>query len=170
MDVVTMEQRRAKFAYDKVLEVKRSDQKTQEKYNSYVKSAPVLILTNGLGQALAFYQSKIKTGAEIAGPAGVVESTDGTRRVPFTKLSEEIGKKMTVEKKFSADRLAYAYLYKHISEWLAQTVTNGQDPLMYYTESNSLEAIRMTEEAIAFLNWLRRFAEAMLKEDETSGG
>ena len=67
MDVVTMEQRRAKFAYDRVLEVKEDDKKTQEKYNSYVKNAPVLILTNGLGQALAFYLSKLEKLSEGTG-------------------------------------------------------------------------------------------------------
>jgi len=150
MDVVTMEQRRAKFAYERVREVKGSDKETLEKYNSYVKSAPVLILTNGLGQTLAFYLSKLEK---------LSESTEGTNH-----------KRITPEDEPSGEKRAYAYLYKHISEWLAQTVTNGQDPLVYYTRSNNLETIRMTEEAIAFLNWLKRFAEAMLKKEKTEGG
>jgi len=177
MDVVTMEQRRAKFAYDKVLEVATLSIRDSNdiergpdvgsKYRSYVKSAPVLILTNGLGGALAFYQSKIKAGAEITGSESEEESEPG--RVPFTRLPEKIRENMETEGEFSVDRLAYAYLYKHIAEWLAQTVTNSQDPLQYYITSNSLEAIRMTEEAIAFLNWLKRFAEAMLKKEEEGG-
>jgi len=150
MDVVTMEQRRAKFAYDKVLEVKRSDPKTQEKYNSYVKNAPVLILTNGLGQTLAFYLSKLE------------KLSENTEDIHYEEINPD--------REPSGDKRAYAYLYKHISEWLAQTVTDGQDPLMYYTRSSSLEAIRMTEEAIAMLNWLRRFAEAMLKKEQEGGG
>ncbi|AIU70778.1 hypothetical protein TEU_10780 [Thermococcus eurythermalis] len=177
MDVVTMEQRRARFAYERVLEVATlsiKDSKGNEKgpevgskYRSYVKSAPVLILTNGLGQALAFYQSKIKAEAEITGP-GEEEPANG--RVPFTRLPDEIKKKMEASGEFSADRLAYSYLYKHIAEWLSEMgLTDGNDPLKTYAEKNALEAILLTEETIALLNWLRRFADAMLKEDETSG-
>ncbi|QDA32466.1 type III-B CRISPR module-associated protein Cmr5 [Thermococcus indicus] len=183
MDIKTLDQERAEFAYRSVLEVanlsvkdsKGNDRGSEvgSKYRSYVKSAPVLILTNGLGQALAFYRSKIKPEANIVGPN---ENTDNQNNsVLYTKLPEWIIKMMTETKtdktpKFSADRLAYAYLYKHIAEWLGERgLTDGKDPLKAYTEKNALNAVLLTEETIAFLNWLRRFADAMLEEDKESG-
>jgi len=56
----TLEQERAKFAYEKVMSVKGKS--FEEEYARYVKSAPALILTNGLGNTLAFFRSKKKDG------------------------------------------------------------------------------------------------------------
>lgn len=57
----TIEQERAKYAWECVMEIKNEkDGDLEEKYNSYANSSPVLILTNGLGNVLAFYKSKIK--------------------------------------------------------------------------------------------------------------
>ncbi len=156
MDLRSLEQMRAEFAYKKVLEVSREDKKTQGRYRSYVKKAPLLILTNGLGQALAFYLSKL----------------DNKVKVDYESINPGDFDK--------GDDRAYAYLYKHIAEWLAEgnrekkegrteynwSLTNGKDPLRYYMEATGTEAMVLTDEAIAFLNWLKRFAEAMLEKDE----
>ena len=142
MDFRSLEQERAKFAYEKVGEVRKEDGDTQGRYVSYVKSAPVLILTNGLGQALAFYLSKLDR------PIDVDYKTIDPKEFP------------------EGDKMAYAYLYRHISEWLARRVTEGQDPLKYYMEHDGMSAIRLTDETIALLNWLKRFADAMLKKEK----
>ena len=47
---VMLEQKRAKYALDKVLKEK----KDKEKYGTFIRRLPPMILTNGLGQALAF--------------------------------------------------------------------------------------------------------------------
>jgi len=52
----TKEIDRAKRAYNCVIAVK--DTQFEDKYSSYVKSAPTMILSNGLGQSLAFWKSK----------------------------------------------------------------------------------------------------------------
>ena len=151
MDLRSLEQRRAKFAYEKIQEVKKESSDVQKKYSSYVKSAPVLILTNGLGQALAFYLSKLEALPDV----------------DYNSISPQNFKK--------AEEKAYAYLYKHIAEWLAggdkekkegRSLTNGKDPLRYYMEATGMEAMVLTDEAIAFLNWLKRFADAMLEKEE----
>ncbi len=68
----TLEQGRAKFAYDRVKDVADLDhnqaglstkeankiKSLKEKYKSGAKKLPVLIKTNGLGQALAFVQNR----------------------------------------------------------------------------------------------------------------
>lgn len=144
MDLRSLEQERAEFAYKKVLEVKRESQDVQGKYSSYVRSAPVLILTNGLGQALAFYLSKLEALPDVN----------------YKSISPQSFNK--------AERKAYAYLYKHIAEWLAEgrKSTSGKDPLRYYMETTGTEAMVLTDETIALLNWLKRFAEAMLEKEE----
>jgi len=53
----TMEQERAKFAYDKVIEVQKSKNQV---YLSLVRGFASMVLLNGLGQALAFLKAKGK--------------------------------------------------------------------------------------------------------------
>lgn len=51
----TLEMERAADALEKVQQIKeRSDAKAQERYVRYVERLPAMILTNGLGQAMAF--------------------------------------------------------------------------------------------------------------------
>ena len=55
----SLEQSRAKFAWECVQEIKKlNDEKIEKNYNSYVKRSLALIQTNGLGNTLAFYRSK----------------------------------------------------------------------------------------------------------------
>lgn len=143
MDLRSIEQERAKCAYEKVKEVKGEDRKTQGRYRSYVESAPVMILTNGIGQTLAFYLSKL----------------DKNESVDYHSLEPQ--------KEPEGDKRAYAYLYKHLGEWLGRKVTNGEDPLRFYMNASGTQAIVLTDEAMAFLNWLKRFADAMLAEDKS---
>ena len=59
-----IEQGRAAFAYDCVKEIaQNTDEDLKKKYKSGAKKLPVLIKTNGLGQALAFI-NKRDTGNE----------------------------------------------------------------------------------------------------------
>lgn len=54
----SLEQDRAKKAWEFISEIKKEDKKLQKEYKSYVKKAPSLILSNGLGNTLAFWRSK----------------------------------------------------------------------------------------------------------------
>lgn len=54
----SLEQKRARYAWDCINEVKELKEAVEKKYSSYVKRAPALIQTNGLGNTLAFYRSK----------------------------------------------------------------------------------------------------------------
>jgi CRISPR-associated protein Cmr5 len=55
-----LEQGRANFSYEKVLEAKMNLGEKATDYKSYVKKAPMLIKTNGLGATLAFMKAKGK--------------------------------------------------------------------------------------------------------------
>ncbi|HIH73374.1 MAG: CRISPR-associated protein, Cmr5 family [Thermococcales archaeon 44_46] len=160
MALRSLEQKRAKFAYEAVTKVKEisnsRDKNIQKKYASYVKSAPALILTNGLPSTLAFYLSKIKEG-----------------ETEYTKIKEELEKFEKGEKAFEnkAERIAYAYLFYQISEWLAKRspnrITEGMDPLQYMLKESEVQTmIHLTRETIKLLSWMRRFADAMLEKEE----
>lgn len=54
----SLEQERAKFAWERIAEVKQLDGGKQKDYRSYVRRLPSIILMSGLSNALAFYKSK----------------------------------------------------------------------------------------------------------------
>lgn len=57
----TTQQKRATDAYNKVEQIKAlRDDKVRKEYGSLVRGLPALILTDGLGQALAFLLAKAK--------------------------------------------------------------------------------------------------------------
>lgn len=67
----TLEQGRAKFAYDCVNEiVQNSDEDLKKKYKSGAKKLPVLIKTNGLGQTLAFINQRDDGNIKLYGMIG----------------------------------------------------------------------------------------------------
>jgi len=157
-----LEQERAKFAYEAVAKVKEvsdsGNKDIQKKYASYVKSAPVIILTNGLASTLAFYLSKIKE-----------------KDTEYTKIGEKLKEFENGAKAFEnkVERISYAYLFYQISEWLAKKANNGRgltrgkDPLKFIcSEANVHQMMQLEREAINLLNWMRRFADAMLEKEE----
>lgn len=61
--ITKLEKGRAEFAYKCVKEaVENLDEKKKKEYRSYVRKIPQMILSNGLGQTLAFVYSKKKNG------------------------------------------------------------------------------------------------------------
>ncbi len=134
-----LERGRAKFAYERAKNVKDNFESISGNYKSYVKKMPMLIKTNGLGAALAFIYSK--------------------------------------QEKSDTQKKAYGYklLFDNIAEWLKK----DEKQLLEYTENADLVAkiialdspsYRMiTVEVLAFLNWLRRFAEGLIEKEEENG-
>jgi len=54
-------------------------------------------------------------------------------------------------------------LYQHITEWLKQQLKLNGDLLEWIVNSANSQQYRLaTMEALAFLQWLKRFAEAVL--------
>jgi CRISPR-associated protein Cmr5 len=54
----TMQQKRAKYALEKVESARKLNVKQQKEYKSYASGFPAMIQMNGLGQAAAFYFSQ----------------------------------------------------------------------------------------------------------------
>jgi CRISPR-associated protein Cmr5 len=100
-------------------------------YGSLARKVPMLVLTNGLGQTLAFLKAKGKNDP--------------------------------------ADE--HTVLFRHLSSWVLSQVdpsadaSNG-DLLRWVLQNDSAAYRRATMEALAFLTWLERFAEAELPTED----
>ena len=106
-------------------------------YVSYVNGLSAAILQNGLGQALA----TLIAGAKVN------------------------------ESRRSKDEAAHESLYRQISKWLC----DPREDAPYSDKGDVLEAItqhgedaylRAQAEALAYLEWLKKFANAFLKRPE----
>jgi len=116
------EQERAARAWACITEVKEKGKDFGGKYKSLAQKMPAYILTNGLGQALAFLKSKAKSPSE------------------------------------------HESLYEHLSNWVRPQVdSSSNQPLLQWVMDHDSNAYRRaTTETLAFLTWLKRFAEAEL--------
>ncbi|WP_054950070.1 type III-B CRISPR module-associated protein Cmr5 [Numidum massiliense] len=134
--IAKIEGGRAAFAFDEVAQSVRDGRIDGKKYRAYVKKMPSLIQVNGLGQTLAFYFSKRKRSGE-------------------GKIYDEI--------------------YQSVAKWLEQKFPE------YFREQPDREAYKLiktvinlkskdyrfvTMETLAFLNWMRKFADGMVTDDE----
>lgn len=140
--IQTLEQERASKAWDfvsnlnreiedKLLTEKEKEdtgkknkkiEESRKKYRSLALKIPILILTNGLGQTLAFFKSK---------------------------------------------RGEHELLYGHLSKWLIDEskIYQPGELIKMVIKEGSTKYRQATLEALAFLNWIKRFAEAELPED-----
>jgi len=147
--ITKLEKGRADFAYKCALQGKTILTKTQidnewyedNKYKSYVKKLPSMIISNGLGQTLAFVFSKRKKEKDNKKP--------GTEQNP---------------------KNAYDLIYKQLTDYLKSNSTarinmpQDEDELIKWVISlSSVEYRYVTEEILAFLKWLKRFAEGMIE-------
>jgi len=116
---------------DEEKQVLKEYKKLLENYRSYSRRIPTMILTNGLGQTLAFMKAKSEKGN------------------------------------------AYSFLYQQITNYLksgkASRITMPPDKnelIEWVISCDSKEYKFITQELLAFLNWLRRFAEGMIEGEE----
>lgn len=118
----TEDQKRAARAWACIVEVK--EQTFRKEYKSLAQKLPALILTNGLGQSLAFLRAKGK------GDSGN----------------------------------EHGALYSHLSQWVMKQMKDvaNDNLLNWVVESDSIAYRRAATESLAFLSWLKRFAEAEL--------
>lgn len=124
-----LEKGRAEFAYECMMEIVNTTDEKKKEYRSYIRRLPTMILTNGLGQALAFVVAKSENGN------------------------------------------AYELIYKQLTNYMkSKYITKIQMPqdekefLKWVISCDSQTYRYITQEILAFLNWLKRFAEGMIEE------
>lgn len=148
----TIEQARAKFAFEKVAEVagRHENFDFQSNYRGLVEKLPAMIQTNGLGQTLAFLYSK------------------GTNKEGSFVPNEK------------AEARLYQHLRMWLcrTDWpigpYPGAAPQGERPelclLDRLTSGDSRTYRRATVEALALIAWLKRFAGGMLTKKESRGG
>ena len=130
----TIDQERAATAWAAIGAVSEKAEGFKKKYAAWVRSAPADVMTNGLGQTLAFMLAKGKGKDADSAPS---------------------------------------LLYRHLSEWVCPKMGWGKVGLLEkLIEPNSKsDAYRLaTTEVLAYVVWLKRFAEAVLPEVTDVGG
>lgn len=134
-DTATLDQRRARHAWDAVERMKVASGNIGGDYEREVKRLPVRVLTAGLGHALAFLRAK---GKQDGGDAN-------------------------------------AALLSDLADWVLDKYDNPDSGRPQPSRAALIEAIVKgdatflqvsTDEALAYLQWLGRFAEAELKATE----
>lgn len=137
MSHLTQEQERARAAWaaiasDAAPKGIKFDKDAAPKYRSYVSSAPTLILTNGLGQALAFWKSNLEN-----------------------------------KEREKAESRAYRALLGHLSGFISTRIPDTRNDLVdaVISRFDSVTYRRATNEVLAYLSWLKRFAEAEIQKD-----
>ena len=155
-EIKKLEQGRAEFAYRCAKEGVKIKSKNMidgeyyedRKYGSYVKKIHTMILSNGLGQTLAFIVSKRKKDKkekERILKAGSVENPKNAYDLIYKQLTEYLKSNTTARIQMPADKT-------ELLEWVISCATQ--------------EYRWITQEVLAFLNWLKRFAEGMIEEEE----
>ncbi len=125
----TLEQQRANQAWSDIQSIAGCSEDFKKKYGSLARRVPMLVLTNGLGQTLAFLKAKGKN-----------DQND-----------------------------EHSVLFRHLSDWtMAQVAPGSGNPdLLQWVLNNDSTAYRQaTTEVLAYLVWLKRFAEAELPAEE----
>ena len=152
-----IEQKRSIFAYECAEDGRDSETKAHsialfkghyfkdDKYKSYAKKIPMMIKTNGLGNAFAFILSKQKG---------------------IDKQKRKAGEK-------DNPKNAYDLIYEQVSYWLKSPdkkyLLDGkesQDLVKIFIQLDSAQYRAVTNEVLAFFNWLRRFADGLIDSDE----
>jgi CRISPR-associated protein Cmr5 len=140
------EQKRGKWAWDDIQEVKKADQSEkkdlEKEYRSLARGLNAMIQINGLGQTLGFLKAKGKGDPKKAHFLLLKHLTEWMRDPDHFKApNSEVMKKG----------------WDGLLQWVVDEGTSSAD----YR--------RATTECIAFGTWLRRFAEAELKALEGEG-
>ena len=135
-----IEQERGRWAWDNIREIKGKSDTLEREYRSLARGLNAMIQINGLGQTLGFLKAKGK-GDE--------------NKAHFLLL-----------------RHLTAWMQSHFKAENISVMRNGYDGLLRWVTdeaTSSSDYRRATTECFAFGVWLRRFAEAELKEPEAGG-
>lgn len=132
----SLEQKRAAQAWKDIENVSKDADEVKKKYGSLARKAPADIQINGLAQTLAFWRAK------------------ATPKKAGNETSENI---------------AHAKILAHISAWAKSDdgIYFGEDDFLKWLieKAKTPEYRRATAETIAFLVWVKRFAESQLPQE-----
>jgi CRISPR-associated protein Cmr5 len=161
----SLDQRRAKFALDRVKAVLKKDAEAEahnltivqndgqikrplcsSEYRSYARSMPFSILSNGLGQTLAIQLARSAGDNRAALTSGLL----------LTHVTGWL---------VSANGWGAASPYKFAGK-ITSARCKSDELIEMIVQGETTEYVRAQAEAIAFLKWLKKFAEALIVEED----
>lgn len=128
MDILTKQQERAIFALE-ALQQKFSTNKVDSKLATFIVGMPNMILTNGIGQTMAFLMAKMKDKEE--------------RKFVFYTIKKYLCNNYPVFGQYTNDDAYKDYEF-----------------LKKFNGINQIEYIKMQNEVLRMLEWLKRYARA----------
>ncbi len=138
---LTLDQLRAKHALAQVQTV--TGESWRSDYRSYVRGMPLTLRLNGLGQFIALQM------AQSSGTKGAAH------QAALAHILQWLGHGWGSSP------------YKRDATQADQAITPGQQFLSKLTEQNEADMLRAQRELMAYLKWLKTFAEALLPAKET---
>lgn len=130
----TLDQRRARHAWESVARIKRRPGDVQKAYRREAKRLPVRTLTAGVGHALAFLKAKAKNN----------DANDELLRDVADWIIDKRKKPGSPDERPRAGALI-------------EKIVTGDGTFLQVT----------TDEVLAYMQWLTRFAEAELEDDQS---
>jgi CRISPR-associated protein Cmr5 len=130
----TLDQRRARHAWDAVQQLKKLDKDKAKEYAGEAEKLPTRIMAAGLGQALAFLAAKAKAK---------------DKKPNLKKLLDDLTGWVIQQRPMIAAK----------TDSLLGSVIHGNSDFLR----------RATDETLAYLQWLNRFAEAEGLADQEGG-
>jgi len=167
--------------------------KVEEKLSTLISKAPVMVLTNGLGQTMAFFASKAggrpfelkgiikkfmedKDRLDTLQPELELKLKNGNEdekrnaEKDLKQLKKNVGKSANAIKGLllSPSNTAHLLLYASLQGWLyhRKMMHPGRDFLEWFTTTDSLTLNHATKETLELLKWMKRFSDAMLEGGE----
>lgn len=130
----TLEQHRAKYALDRIEEVKGLPKdEDKAKYARLVRKLPAMVRNNGLGQTVAF----------------LLADAEGKDQTPSGRLYRHL-QEWLCGPSGAADRPSRVY------------ICNGQNLIGQLMAGDRASYLRAQREALALLVWMSKFADAYL--------
>jgi len=134
-----IDQQRANTALKKVQDLQGKGYNYYGNYVSFVKALPATILQIGLGQAIA---------TELAASGNENETQKGHKQL-FESINEWLGR--------DDDIAPYPRTHRKREGVLPELMASKQEKFIY-----------AQQEALAYLDWLKKFAVALLDTEQTS--
>jgi len=137
-------QKRAKHALDKVNEIIDKHANLNNKnFKSFAAGAPTIILQNGLGQALAFWASKMKVDKK-------------NRQWNNEKYILDV-----IKSWFASSENPLKFI---------EATTDEKSFITSLLDKDQADYIKIQKETLAMLEWFKRYANAFLSEEKKKEG
>ena len=168
----SLEQDRARYAWESITSLKAKKRRDEDERSGLLIKIIEVMKSQKKGKEVSEhdikeYYDKLEEryGSYVKKTPTLIQTNGLGNTLAFYK--SKFGSEK--EEELSADKRAYKLLYDHINVWFKERFSIDKDILKWITaeDTSSIEVFKVTKEIIVLLNWMKRFAEAELKGEET---